>query len=243
MNKKIIIILIIALAVAALVFLFVKEKQKKKKEAATGTQAQPLGGAIQTQTQMPNLATQGINGGGGVVYTPDILPATTNKTGFPLGVGSKGVLVQIIQAALNLKADGIFGAKTEAAVKAAGIDVSNPQTFADKFVSVNNEQYAKNFPLKKGSKNNYVKAVQIALGLKADGIFGAKTEAAVKKATGKTVLYHADYTSIISTAMGGSKVTYNGKQTTVPKTLAASLMAINPALGSLAGIANVLNPF
>jgi hypothetical protein len=41
-----------------------------------------------------------------------------------------------------------------------------------------------NFPLKKGSKNDYVKQLQLYLGVTVDGIFGSKTEAALIAATG-----------------------------------------------------------
>ncbi len=42
---------------------------------------------------------------------------------------------------------------------------------------------------KKGSRGDEVKQIQIALGLKADGIFGSQTETAVKKFQKENGLY------------------------------------------------------
>ena len=104
--------------------------------------------------------------------------------------GSKGELVELVQRMLNERgyacgsADGIFGTKTESAVrsyqKAKGLSV-------DGIVGTNT--YAKLFTdclLKDGSRGELVKALQTRLNEQgygagsADGIFGRNTEKAVK---------------------------------------------------------------
>ena len=104
--------------------------------------------------------------------------------------GSRGELVALVQLMLNEKgyscgsADGIFGTKTESAVKsyqrAKGLSV-------DGIVGTNT--YAKLFTeclLKRGSRGELVKALQTRLNEQgygagtADGIFGSNTEQAVK---------------------------------------------------------------
>ena len=104
--------------------------------------------------------------------------------------GSKGDLVKLVQLMLNEKgyscgtADGIFGTKTESAVrsyqKAKGLSVDG---------IVGNNTYAKLFTdclLKDGSRGELVKALQTRLNEQgygagnADGIFGSNTEQAVK---------------------------------------------------------------
>ena len=104
--------------------------------------------------------------------------------------GSRGELVALVQLMLHEKgyscgsADGIFGTKTESAVrsyqKARGLSV-------DGIVGTNT--YAKLFTeclLKDGSRGELVKALQTRLNEQgygagnADGIFGSNTEQAVK---------------------------------------------------------------
>lgn len=108
--------------------------------------------------------------------------------------GSRGELVALVQLMLNEKgyscgtADGIFGTKTESAVKsyqrAKGLS-------ADGIVGTNT--YAKLFTdclLKRGSRGELVKALQTRLNEQgygagsADGIFGSNTEKAVKALQG-----------------------------------------------------------
>ncbi len=210
MNKKLIIVLFISLAIAALVYMWVKEK-KKKQTAAALAGISPLAAPTNTNGGasggVPALATQGINGN---VPAYPSTPPTQSNSGFPLGIGSTGVIVKMIQAALNLKVDGVYGSKTDMAVKLNNIDLSTYQKFVDRFITVTAEAYKKNFPLQKGSKNNYVKAVQIFLGLTPDGVFGSKTEASLQTSVGKKVLYHADYTALFS-AISGHGISYNGK--------------------------------
>ncbi len=212
MNKKLIIVLIISLAIAGLVYMFVKEK--KKKQSLGGGATNPLqngnsGGIVPANnTGIPPLATQTIYPASPVLQGSPV--ANNTPTSFPIGVGSTGILVKMIQASLGLKVDGVYGQNTDMAVKMAKIDLGSAQKFTDTFISVDGSQYKKYFPLKKGSKNNYVKAVQIFLGIKPDGVFGAGTEKALIASTGKNVLYHADFTAMYTVATG-NKINYNGK--------------------------------
>ncbi len=206
MNKKLIIGLIISLAIVVLVYIFIKEKNKKKLQASTLLNNNTVAPVVPITT--PTTATPPYSGGGG--YTAPTVPQNNQGTTFPIVVGSTGIIVKIVQAALGLKVDGVYGAKTDIAVKAANVDLSTAQKFIDKFISTTTEQYKANFPLKKGSKNNYVKAVQILLGLTPDGVFGAGTEKAVKDATGKIQLFHSDFTAMFQ-VLTGQQMAYNSK--------------------------------
>lgn len=123
-----------------------------------------------------------------------------------LKYGSRGEAVKQLQQRLNatglftLTVDGIFGKKTEFAVrdfqqrKGLSVDgIAGPQTFAkitpaqQKLVQVKKKQSSKaiiSYPghlIYKGSNDKEnIKRVQRAVGVDADGIFGPKTEAAVK---------------------------------------------------------------
>lgn len=104
--------------------------------------------------------------------------------------GLKGAPVKRLQEKLGISADGDFGPGTEAAVKdfqtANGLAVdgiAGPDTFA-----------AMDLPelilLRVGSRGEQVKKLQSALGITADGQFGAGTKAAVEafqKENGLTV--------------------------------------------------------
>jgi len=59
-------------------------------------------------------------------------------------------------------------------------------------VTVPNSSIDNNFPLKKGSNNDYVKKLQMALGVVVDGIFGSKTLAALQAQTGKSSISNYD---------------------------------------------------
>jgi len=114
---------------------------------------------------------------------PDKKPKPADDSSGLVKRGSRGEEVKKVQRALGgLAIDGIFGPKTEARVKAfqKAMGIS-----ADGIVGPETRKYL--FPaypgtlLKRGSRGVWVKRVQWQLGgLSVDGIFGPKTEAAVK---------------------------------------------------------------
>ncbi|MFF7444407.1 peptidoglycan-binding protein [Streptomyces sp. NPDC008122] len=99
-----------------------------------------------------------------------------------LKTGSRGTDVTTVQHLLTarghaIKADGAYGKKTAAAVRAfqtrAGLRADGavgPKTWA-KLTALT---------LRTGAKGAAVKALQVQLGIKADGVFGKKTAAAVR---------------------------------------------------------------
>ncbi|WP_197468190.1 peptidoglycan-binding domain-containing protein, partial [Fictibacillus phosphorivorans] len=123
-----------------------------------------------------------------------------------LKYGSRGEAVKQLQQKLNatglftLTVDGIFGKKTEYAVrdfqqrKGLSVDgIAGPQTFAKLAPAQQKPVQGKKKPsskaivsypghlIKKGSNDKEnIKRIQRAVGVEADGIFGSKTEAAVK---------------------------------------------------------------
>ena len=115
-----------------------------------------------------------------------------------IDLGDRGSKVAEVQKQLISKgfslpgygSDGVFGVETEKAVKAfqkqQGILVDGivgPITFQKLgLTSSGNVKEAKypGYLIKRGSTGSVVKNIQLAVGAKADGIFGPKTEAAVK---------------------------------------------------------------
>jgi len=113
-----------------------------------------------------------------------------------LARGAVGDAVKEIQQALGVQVDGFFGAKTEQAVKefqtAQSLDVDGivgPRTRAKLIPTEKNEEKKDgqadrslaSWWLSRGAMGDAVKEIQKALGIQADGFFGAKTEQAVKE--------------------------------------------------------------
>lgn len=94
--------------------------------------------------------------------------------------GLKGAPVKRLQAKLGITADGDFGPGTERALKdyqqANGLAVDGIAG-PDTFTAMGLHELVL---LRKGSRGAAVKKLQEGLGIGADGIFGAGTEAAVK---------------------------------------------------------------
>lgn len=95
--------------------------------------------------------------------------------------GLVGEPVRILQEKLGVEADGIFGTNTDAALRQFQTDnglsadgIAGPDTFTamglDELVL-----------LERPIRGNLVRKLQEGLGIDADGIFGAGTEAAVKR--------------------------------------------------------------
>lgn len=137
----------------------------------------------------------------------------TMQTGsFPLKMGSKGKLVQMIQVIVGVKPDGIWGKGTENAVQSK---LKTNSIDAVKFmVYVSAKSGTPDFPLKLGSKGNYVKAVQILTDQKIDGIFGNATRDAVYKITGNTTVTQDDFTNLVKRATVTNYMAQNYSQLT-----------------------------
>ncbi len=93
--------------------------------------------------------------------------------------GSSGAEVRVLQGLLGVDIDGAFGAITEAAVKSRqniwslAVDgVCGAKTWERLAMAAKH--------LRRGDRGKDVAALQMLLGINADGVFGAGTEAAVK---------------------------------------------------------------
>lgn len=174
-QKTILVILLIAMvvAVAALFFL------KPKKFDAGQPYAEPEPGD-NTPPEKP------------VIYLP---PAKMPVGSFPLKKGSRGKLVQMIQVIAGVKPDGVWGNGTDTAVrnklKTSSIDEIKF------FVLVSANSGPGDFPLEKGSRGNYVKALQIMFGKPIDGIFGRETEATILASIKQSKVTKDDFVALV----------------------------------------------
>lgn len=95
MNSKGKAVLVVATPIViAGVLIFIINKKKKPKTSVT----------------VP------VTGGGTTTGSTKTIPQSPLSSGFPLKVGSKNANVKILQQILDVTQDGIFGAKTEAAL-------------------------------------------------------------------------------------------------------------------------------
>ncbi len=98
-----------------------------------------------------------------------------------LSRGVHGEPVRVLQTALGITADGVFGQATEAALRAyqsqnglASDGIAGPDTFLQM-------QLHELLLLGEGTHGEAVKKLQQGLGLEADGKFGPATDAAVRR--------------------------------------------------------------
>ena len=183
-TKNIIYILLIALALTTGVYFYLQYKAKKDEEKKdTPSDAAP------------------------VVETA---PVVANSK-FPLQLGSKGKLVQIVQIICGVNIDGNWGAGTDKAVKEkiAKDGIITEKIFYDFATrNINASTASAMFPLIVGTKNNnYVKAIQVILGLTVDGNLGPKTMAAVVKFAKLTreKIYGTTFINILNSLIEQSK--------------------------------------
>jgi putative cell wall-binding protein len=130
--------------------------------------------------------------------TPDPAAVTTSLTPYKtstLVAGARGAAVVALQKVLGITADGVFGHGTQAAVKAFQSSKDLPSTGTvdpATWAALERAAYPllpyRSTVLKKGSKGTAVTALQKALGITADGIFGSGTESSVKAAQQKAGL-------------------------------------------------------
>ena len=157
----------------------------------TGRRAKRLSlGALAALTVGP---TATLADGGTAVASTSSEPATTTEHTISLSSESQGRQVEMLQQALGIPADGIYGPQTEAAVRSFqsehGLTVDGivgPQTIAAlrphavaSTAGVTRD--AVDISSEGGSAGNEVSRLQSALHLSTDGTFGPETEAAVRR--------------------------------------------------------------
>ncbi|MBA3808080.1 MAG: peptidoglycan-binding protein [Solirubrobacterales bacterium] len=161
-------------------------------------------GALAAFTVAPTASLA--SGQGTLAATPNPEPATTTEHSIVLSSGAEGRQVQLLQQALGIQVDGVFGSETEEAVRSfqssrgLSVDgVAGPATFAAlrggsgrSFATSFKSAIASSASTKartgesegeEGSEGgaDAVSRLQSALRLPVDGEFGAHTEAAVRR--------------------------------------------------------------
>ncbi len=159
----------------------------------SGTRAKRLSlGALAALTVGP---TASLAEGGTAVASTGSEPATTTEHTISLNSESQGRQVEMLQEALGITADGVYGPQTEEAVKSfqsskglTADGIVGPATIAAlrghaKASSAGVRRDAVNIVSSEegGSSGDAVSRLQSRLHLGTDGVFGAETEAAVKR--------------------------------------------------------------
>ncbi|HEY2571282.1 MAG TPA: peptidoglycan-binding protein, partial [Solirubrobacteraceae bacterium] len=160
----------------------------------SGTRAKRLSlGALAALTVGPAAS---LAEGGTAVASTSSEPATTTEHTITLSSESQGRQVEMLQQALGIGVDGIYGPQTEHAVRAFqashGLTVDGivgPATIAAlrshtaTASAAGVRQDAVNFVSSEegGSSGDAVSRLQSALHLSTDGVFGSETEGAVRR--------------------------------------------------------------
>ncbi|WP_370892643.1 peptidoglycan-binding protein [Janibacter sp. GXQ6167] len=118
-----------------------------------------------------------------------------------LAKGSRGAAVKLAQQGLGgIAADGVYGSATERRVRAfqktAGLRVTgivDARTWDAIEKRVHPFIAYRSMVLRAGSRGDAVKAVQRALGVSADGVYGSRTEQAVRDFQGRNKLSRTGY--------------------------------------------------
>ncbi|MET1248280.1 peptidoglycan-binding protein [Sporolactobacillus sp. STCC-11] len=145
-------------------------------QASKPVAAKPAGGS-----QLDQLLKKGDKGSAVTKLQQDLI-----KAGYSVGkAGADGIFgaatdkaVRILQTNYKIAVDGIVGAKTRSALSKA-----IEKKAAEKQSNASSGTVVVPYPgslIKQGSKGKNVERIQRALSITADGIFGPKTEAAVK---------------------------------------------------------------
>lgn len=124
---------------------------------------------------------------------PSPEPPTTTEHSIVLSNGSEGRQVRLLQIALGMNADGVYGAETEAAVEkfqathGLVVDgIAGPQTnralgdHLSSGASTAVSAHAASVSSAPSSSSNPVTRLQEALNIQADGTFGPETQAAIR---------------------------------------------------------------
>jgi peptidoglycan hydrolase-like protein with peptidoglycan-binding domain len=176
-----------------------KPANPPQRSASQRTTAQGAGTTL-------SAATLGTTGGGaaGAASTARTTTAYDSMMSTTLRQGSRGAAVRSLQRALGgLAVDGAYGPRTTAAVKSFQRGHQLPVTgVVDarlwRALKVRDHPLAAHYStvLRLGSRGAAVQALQKALGVVPDGIFGPKTLAAVKSAQGRA---HLTRTGVVGT--------------------------------------------
>lgn len=144
--------------------------------------------------------TASLASGQETINTPSPEPATTTEHSIVLSNGAEGRQVQLLQQALGIQVDGVYGSETEEAVskfqtsRGLSVDgVAGPATFAA-LRGEGGRSFATSFKSaiatsastsegesSEGGEGDAVSRLQSALRLPVDGQFGPHTEAAVRR--------------------------------------------------------------
>jgi peptidoglycan hydrolase-like protein with peptidoglycan-binding domain len=119
-------------------------------------------------------------------------PATTTEFAITLSPGEEGRQVELLQSALGIAVDGVYGPETERAVESFQSDhglsvdgIAGPETFSALHGGSAHRAFAANVsssPEGGGEGgSDAIKQLQIALHVENDGAFGPETEAAVRR--------------------------------------------------------------
>lgn len=185
-KNKLLIFLIIALILAVGAYFYFKKKAEK--QAALVTPGNPSN-AGNAPAPSPH-------------YTPaPIAPVVALPAGkFPLKYGSTGKAVQMMQVIVAMKPDGVWGTATDTALRRAfpALNTTPEIGLTDFLQYVLVRGGIQSWPLATGSAGNYVKALQIMLGVKIDGKFGPNTAGACVKALGHPTCSQAEFRDLVS---------------------------------------------
>lgn len=231
--KKVNIILILSIAaLAAVIIIFIVTKKPRLSEYKN-----PLPIDTGGDDNGPAITPP-------VYYPPNPNPINPNTAngGFPLKRNSRGLEVKLLQVGLGVTADGIFGANTELAAKnrlgTALVTASQLSTLLFPAAAVSN------YPLQRGNRGLPVQMLQLLLGVTADGIFGANTEAKVKSILGKTIVTMQDAKNLYQAKLGAGAGDPNWTATGGVGVGGGGIGTVGAgATGLGAGIRNVLGLF
>jgi len=159
----------------------------------SGTRAKRMSlGALAALTVGPTATLAG--GATTVASAAGSGPATTSEFALTLSPGEEGRQVELLQQALGIAVDGVYGPETERAVEsfqsAHGLSVdgiAGPETFSALHGGSGQRAFAASVtgsPSEGGEGSggsDAVKQLQIALHVGDDGVFGPETEAAVRR--------------------------------------------------------------
>jgi len=172
-RKTLLIIVSIVIVVIIVIAVMISNYNKKK------------------QQQLLNSYVAGSN-------TPVVIDTKKAASVFPLKKGSTGKAVKLIQISAGTDVDGIFGPITEQKVKARfKTGEVTIEAFKDLWIDrINN--FLDAFPLKKGDKSNWVKALNVLIdNEKADNVFDDNTLQKVQKLIGREKVSAIDFTQLI----------------------------------------------